>query len=136
MNGKKKIKDNRNMGMDREEAILTAIDNCINSNILTDILKNEKSEVYHMLLTEYDEKKHLKHTFEEGRQEGFAAGRQEGLSIGKREGFSAGRQEGVSVGRQDKLREMVQKKLAKGKTLAQIAEELEEDPSDIEQFCH
>ncbi len=85
-----------------------------------------------MLLTEYDEKKHLKHTFEEGRQEGreegFAAGRQEGLSIGK--------QEGLLAGRQDKLREMVQKKLAKGKTLAQIADELEEDPSDIEQFCH
>ncbi len=73
-----------------------------------------------MLLTEYDEKKHLKHTFEEGREEGFAAGRQEG----------------ISAGRQDKLREMVQKKLAKGKTLAQIAEELEEDPSDIEKFCH
>ncbi len=73
-----------------------------------------------MLLTEYDEKKHLKHTFEEGREEGFAAGRQEGFSAGK----------------QDKLREMVQKKLAKGKTLAQIAEELEEDPSEIEKFCH
>ncbi len=114
------IEDNRNMGMDREEAILTAIDNCISSNILTDILKNEKSEVYHMLLTEYDEKKHLKHTFEEGRQEGI----------------SIGRQEGILAGRQDKLREMVQKKLAKGKTLAQIADELEEDPSDIEKFCH
>ncbi len=93
-----------------------------------------------MLLTEYDEKKHLKHTFEEGRQEGreegFAAGRQEGLSIGKQEGLSIGRQEGILAGRQDKLREMVQKKLAKGKTLAQIAEELEEDPADIEKFCH
>ncbi len=65
-----------------------------------------------MLLTEYDEKKHLKHTFEEGRQEGLLAGRQ------------------------DKLREMVQKKLAKGKTIAQIADELEEDPSEIEKFCH
>ncbi len=39
MNGKKKTEDNRNMGMNREEAILTAIDNCISSNILTDILK-------------------------------------------------------------------------------------------------
>ncbi len=73
-----------------------------------------------MLLTEYDEKKHLKHTFEEGRQEGI----------------SIGRQEGILAGRQDKLREMVQKKLAKGKTIAQIAEELEEDPADIEKFCH
>ncbi len=116
------------MGMDREEAILTAIDNCISSNILTDILKNKKSEVYHMLLTEYDEKKHLKHTFEEGRQEG--------ISIGKQEGLSIGRQEGILAGRQDKLREMVQKKLAKGKTITQIAEELEEDPADIEKFCH
>ncbi len=77
-----------------------------------------------MLLTEYDEKKHLKHTFEEGRQEG------------REEGFAAGKQEGLLAGRQDKLREMVQKKLAKGKTITQIADELEEDPSDIEQFCH
>ncbi len=81
-----------------------------------------------MLLTEYDEKKHLKHTFEEGRQEG--------ISIGKQEGLSIGRQEGILAGRQDKLREMVQKKLAKGTTLAQIADELEEDPSEIEKFCH
>ncbi len=29
----------------------------ISSNILTDILKNEKSKVYYMLLVEYDEKK-------------------------------------------------------------------------------
>ncbi|MBD5519031.1 MAG: hypothetical protein HDR07_11310 [Lachnospiraceae bacterium] len=59
-----------------------------------------------MLLTEYDEKKHLRNTFREG----------------------------VEAGREEKLREQVQKKLSKGKTLPEIAEELEEDPLVIEQI--
>ena len=63
------------------------------------ILKTEKSEVLHMIfLTEYDEKKHLRHTFEEG----------------------------VQKGRNAKLLELVQIKLSKGKSPEQIAEELEE----------
>lgn len=36
-----------------------------------DILLAEKTEVLHMLLTEYDERKHLKNTFREGREEGL-----------------------------------------------------------------
>lgn len=45
-------------GMRREEAVHTAIDTCIERGILTDILLAEKGVVLHMLLTEYDEKKH------------------------------------------------------------------------------
>lgn len=72
-----------------------------------------------MLLTEYDEKKHLKNTFEEGRKEGMEKGMREGLARG----------------REEKLRELVQKKLTKGKTILQIAEELEEEISVIEQMA-
>lgn len=66
----------------------------------------EKGEVVHMLLTEYDEKRHLRNTFEEGRKEG----------------------------REEKLREQVHKKLSRGKTLIEIAEELEEDIRIIEEI--
>ena len=62
------IEENILLGKSREEAIQSAIDHCIEQDILTDILKTEKSEVLHMIfLTEYDEKKHLRNTFEEGR---------------------------------------------------------------------
>ena len=70
--------------------------------ILADILLAEKGVILHMLLTEYDEKKHLKHTFEEGRE--------------------------------DLLREQIFKKLAKGKPISEIAEELETNTSVIERI--
>lgn len=63
-----------------------------------------------MLLTEYDEKRHLKLTFEEGRKEGY------------------------TKGREDKLKELVMKKYSKGKSIYQIAEELEEEVSVIERM--
>lgn len=54
----------------REEAIQSAIEHCIERDILTDILKTEKSEVLYMIfLTEYAEKAHLRQTFEEGRED-------------------------------------------------------------------
>lgn len=94
------VEANIHKGMKREDAIQAAMNHCIEQNILTDILKSEKSEVLHMIfLTEYDEKEHLRHTFAEGKEEG----------------------------REDKLIEMIQKKHAKGKSPEVIAEELEED---------
>lgn len=49
--------------MRREEAVHTAIDTCIDKGILKDILTKQKAEVLHMILTEYDEKKHLRTLF-------------------------------------------------------------------------
>ena len=106
------VRDNMKTGISQEEAIQCAIDYCIEQNILTDILKSEKSEVLHMIfLTEYDEEKHLRHTFEEG------------IAIGKIEGRSEGRE--------DILVELIRKKQAKGKDIKTIAEELEEDIESI-----
>ena len=53
-----------------EEAIEKAINKCIDNDIMTDILLKCKSEVFNMLLTEYDEKKYIKYFKEEGREEG------------------------------------------------------------------
>ena len=96
----------------------TAIDTCIERGILKDILLAEKGMVLHMLLTEYDEKKHLKNTFEEGRKEGLEEG------IGK----------GIEKGIEKKLIDQVNKKILKGKTISEIADELEEEISVIEQI--
>ena len=112
------IEENIRSGMDRKEAVETAMDVCIEKGILKDILIREKAEVMHMLLTEYDEKKHLRNTYREGKEEGMELG------------LNRGREEG----REEKLRELVQKKLSRGKTIPEIAEELEEAPLIVEQI--
>ncbi|MDE5718160.1 MAG: hypothetical protein K2I53_11215 [Lachnospiraceae bacterium] len=61
------IEENIKCGMRREEAIHTAIDTCIDKGILKDFLIKQKAEVLHMLLTEYDEKKHFRTLFREGK---------------------------------------------------------------------
>lgn len=108
------VEENIGKGMRREEAVQTAIDTCIERGILKDILLAEKGMVLHMLLTEYDEKKHLKNTFEEGRKEGL--------------------EEGIGKGIEKKLIDQVNKKILKGKTISEIADELEEEISVIEQI--
>ena len=112
------VEENIGKGMRREEAVQTAIDTCIERGILKDILLAEKGMVLHMLLTEYDEKKHLKNTFEEGRKEGLEEG------IGK----------GIEKGIEKKLIDQVNKKILKGTTISELAEELEEEISVIEQI--
>ncbi len=108
------VEENIGKGMRREEAVQTAIDTCIERGILKDILLAEKGMVLHMLLTEYDEKKHLKNTFEEGRKEGL--------------------EEGIGKGIEKKLSDQVNKKILKGKTISEIADELEEEISVIEKI--
>ncbi len=66
----KEVNTGLEKGMVLDEAIASAMDACIEKNVLADILLKCKSEVFDMLLTEYDEKKHLRYVKEEGREEG------------------------------------------------------------------
>ena len=66
-----------------------------------------------MLLTEYDEKKHMRDTYKEGYDEG------------KQAGYSEGKQAGYSEGEQAILEKLVQRKLQQGKKAEVIAQELE-----------
>lgn len=125
------IEENIKSGMDRREAVETAMDACIERGILRDILIREKAEVLDMLLTEYDEKKHLKNTYREGREDGLKEGLERGITEGVKEGIKEGR----AKGREEKLQELVTKKLSKGKTCSEIAEDLEEDISVIERIA-
>lgn len=63
---------NRNLdkGFELNDAVNMAIKFCIDEGILSDILQKHQSEVFNMLLTEYDEKLHLMTVREEGREEG------------------------------------------------------------------
>lgn len=98
----------------REEAIQLAMDYCIKKNILRDILVKQKTEVLHILLTEFDEKKYKRTVYLDG--------------------YEDGEQAGYNKGEQAMLWSQIQKKLRKGKKLQQIAEELEEDEGHIREM--
>ena len=57
-------------GEELEDAVRLAMDECIRNGVMADVLTKFRNEVYNMFLTEYDEERHLKNTYEEGRQEG------------------------------------------------------------------
>ena len=57
-------------GMAFETALRRAVDECIEQDILRDILLKSRSEVIGMMLTKYNRKLHYKHLREEGREEG------------------------------------------------------------------
>lgn len=105
------VNDNLAKGYPLKRAIAVAMSNCIERGVLADVLLKNQAEVMDMLLTEYDEKKHMKAIRKEGYEEGIEAGREEG------------REEG----RYTLLETQIRKKLAKGKSIEVIADEVEED---------
>lgn len=77
------IRDNLEQGYPLEAAAELAVNECIEKNILADILIQNRAEVLDMLLTTYDEKLHHKTLREEGRE----LGRAEGKELGRAEAF-------------------------------------------------
>lgn len=71
--GHLKNEDSLNIAIDK------AIDECIEMNVLKDILLKQRSEVRHMLLTEYDEKKRRQLDRREGEEHGIELGIQQSI---------------------------------------------------------
>ena len=84
-----------------------------------------------MSIYEYDQEKHLRQereaAWEDGRKNGWENGHKDGWTDGHAEGLA----EGECFWKENKLKEQIQKKLVKGKTVAEIADALEEDESEI-----
>lgn len=76
-----RINRNIDKGMSTVHAIDEAITYCIENDILTDVLMKNRSEVSHMLLTEFDEKKFAKTMWNEGHESGYSEGQEDILSI-------------------------------------------------------
>ena len=66
-----------------DEAVKSAVDECIRKNILKDFLLKHKSEVIDMCITEYDEKETMTLFYEEGLEEGHVKGLKEGRVEGQ-----------------------------------------------------
>ena len=91
-----------------EEAVECAVEECIKEGILAEFLIQNRAEVISMSIFEYnkdeEEKKLRKAEFEAGRE----------------------------AGREELLKQLIQRKLSKGKSIDEIAEELEESVTDIQ----
>ena len=83
------INSNLENGLLLEKAIQKAMETCIRQDILRDILVKSQSEVFDMLLTEYNEKEYLEIVHENEYNIGKAEGKAEGLAEGLTEGKNA-----------------------------------------------
>ena len=66
----------------QSELIRQMIDELPDSFEIKPLLVREKDEVVSMLLTEFDAKKHDRHTYNDGKEDGLAEGKAEGLDEG------------------------------------------------------
>ena len=85
------------------EAVERAITECIQEGILKEFLEKNRREAKNVSIYEYDQEKHIR----QEREEAWEAGEHSG--------------------EEKKLKELIQKQLAKGKTIPEIAEALEEE---------
>ena len=92
------------------EAVERAITECIREGVLKEFLEKNRREAKNVSIYEYDQEKHI-------RQE-----REEAWEAGERKG------------EENKLKELIQKKLAKGKSVSEIAEALEEEEDTIQRL--
>ena len=113
-----------------EEAVKMAVDECINEDVLREFLLENKAEVVKMFLTEYNEKQTLENTYNDG----VEVGKEKGIEIGKAQGIEMGKVQGIEFGERKKLVEMVYKKIKKGKTVEEIADDLEENIEVVKQI--
>ena len=120
------------------EAVERAITECIREGILKEFLEKNRREAKNVSIYEYDQEKHIRQEREEaweaGEKAGWEAGEKAGREAGWEAGEKVGREAGEKTGQINKLQELIQKKLAKGKTIPEIAEALEEDEAVIRQL--
>ena len=102
-----------------EEPYKKAIKECIEKGILADYLMRKGSEVVNMLLDEYDYETDIEVQREEAREEGRKQGKEEGQKKGREEG------------RIEEKSALIRKKLEKGKTVSEIANDLEDTEENI-----
>lgn len=104
--------------MELEDAVERAIEECIQEGILKEFLEKNRAEAKSMSIFEYDQERHIK----QEREDAWEEGRKEGIKTG------------IKTGERDMLLKLAEKKLQKGKTISQIADELEESEEFIKEI--
>ena len=116
--------------MPLEEAVDRAIRECIREGVLKEFLEAHRSEAKEMSIFEYDQEKHMR----QEREAAWEEGRKEGHRAGVEEGQKEGHRAGVEEGEEQMLRKLVERKLKKGRTVEEIAAELEEPEAHIREI--
>ena len=114
-----------------EEAVECAVEECIKEGILAEFLIQNRAEVISMSIFEYNKDEEEKKL----RKAEFEAGREAGIEEGRMVGIKEGRMAGIEEGRSELLKQLIQRKLSKGKSIDEIAEELEVSQSLIKNIC-
>ena len=96
--------------MPLNQAVERAVTECIREGILEEFLRENRSEVVHVSIYEYDAEKHIRQEKEESWDEGFQEGR-ESLLI-----------------------QLTKRRLKKGKSVSEIAEDLEQEERVIREL--
>ena len=96
--------------MPLNQAVERAVTECIREGILEEFLRENRSEVVHVSIYEYDAEKHIRQEKEESWDEGFQEGR-ESLLI-----------------------QLTKRRLKKGKSVSEIAEDLEQEEAVIREL--
>ena len=113
-----------------EAAVERAITECIREGILKEFLEKNRREAMQVSIYEYDEERHIR----QEREDAWEDGRQEGRQEGEKIGLEKGREEGERIGQEKGRLELIRKKLAKGKSIPEIAEALEEEEETIREL--
>ena len=92
-------------------AVHRAVTECIREGILSDFLSQNRVEVIAVSIFEYDEEREL--------------------ALMRKAIASEARKEGNNEGREDEIKSLIRTKLRKGKSIPQIADELERDETTI-----
>ena len=100
------------------DAVEQAITECIQEGILKNFPEKNRTEAKNVSIYEYDQEKHLR----QEREDAWEDGRKYGLAEGER------------IGRDENRKELIQKKLQKGKTISEIADALEESEAEIQRL--
>ena len=115
-----------------EVAINEAIDYCVKHHIMEEFFRENRNEVTKSMVLDYTWERRE----ELIRAEEYEDGKREGLEIGRAEGEKRGRAEGERRGRiegeKDTHRFLINKWLQKGKTIAEIAEDLGKSEEYVE----
>ena len=81
------VRRNLASGLPLERAVSRSVDECIQQDILRDILTAQKAEVIQVVLETFDQEKYEKAMKQEGYEDGYNSGRTDGYSAGREDGL-------------------------------------------------
>ena len=101
------IREHIAQGMEKEEAVDTAVARCIEEGYLVDYLRQHIGEARGMLLSGFNQEIYEKGLREEGWEAGIEEGRKFGIEEGRKSGIEEGRKSGIEEGREKLIKNLL-----------------------------